>query len=342
MSLKFGLLFRPQDPPDAAHLGRKWEEIAEATVAAEAAGFGGVFLPEHHMRPDGYCPASLVGLSYLAARTSRIDLGTTVFLLPLYHPVHVAEQSALLDVLSGGRLRLGCGLGNFQPEYEMTGLDKRKQVPRYEAAIDIVQRLWDGEHVVHESEHFTVNARISPRPVGAQLWLGAASHVGVKRVARLGRRWIATNLHRSDVIGGWHRTMADAAASLGRPTPPTLLLRDGWIGDSLKDVEKDWWRSAREDHYFYLTQIPRFDEIGEPHLKGVKSVEDFSFDAHRRDRLVVGSANDCIEAIEALQAKIPFDYLVLTMRFATGPSQALTLEAIRRFGAEVIPHFTDR
>jgi alkanesulfonate monooxygenase SsuD/methylene tetrahydromethanopterin reductase-like flavin-dependent oxidoreductase (luciferase family) len=92
--MKFGLLFRPQDPPNAEHIGRRWQETLDAAQAAEEAGFDGVFVPEHHMMPDGYLPAPLVACGALAARTKRVDVGTTVFLLPYYNPIRMAAGPA--------------------------------------------------------------------------------------------------------------------------------------------------------------------------------------------------------------------------------------------------------
>ena len=78
-------------------------------------------------------------------RTKRIHVGTTVHLLPFYHPIHVAEATAMVDVLSNGRLRLGVGMANFEPEFELYGLNKKTQVSRFEECIDIVLRAWTGE-----------------------------------------------------------------------------------------------------------------------------------------------------------------------------------------------------
>jgi alkanesulfonate monooxygenase SsuD/methylene tetrahydromethanopterin reductase-like flavin-dependent oxidoreductase (luciferase family) len=137
--MKFGLLFRPQDPPAAENIGRRWQETLDAAEAAEEAGFDGVFVPEHHMMPDGYLPAPLVACGALAARTRRVDVGTTVFLLPYYNPVQVAEQAAMVDVISGGRMRLGCGLGALPEEFALYGIDPRTQISRFEEAIGLVR-----------------------------------------------------------------------------------------------------------------------------------------------------------------------------------------------------------
>src|SRR4051794_27191450 len=113
--MKFGILFRPQDPPDGARLVQRWEEILQAATVAEASGFDGVFVPEHHQMPDGYPPSVWGPLGALAAVTDRIDIGTTIQQLTYDHPIHVAEHAAMVDILSNGRLRLGCGMG-YLPE----------------------------------------------------------------------------------------------------------------------------------------------------------------------------------------------------------------------------------
>src|SRR3954453_4911090 len=116
--MRFGVQFRPQAPPDGARIVERWEEVIEASVIAEEAGFDGVFVPEHHMMADGYPPSPWAGLGAIAARTKRVHVGTGVYLLPLRHPLQAAEDAAMLDIVSNGRLRWGVGLGNYAPEYE--------------------------------------------------------------------------------------------------------------------------------------------------------------------------------------------------------------------------------
>jgi alkanesulfonate monooxygenase SsuD/methylene tetrahydromethanopterin reductase-like flavin-dependent oxidoreductase (luciferase family) len=103
--MRFGVLFMPQDPPDGRNIVQRWAEILDAAVVAEEAGFDGVFVPEHHMMPDGYLPSPLVACAALAARTKRVEIGTTIFLLPFYHPIQVAEAAAMVDIISNGRMR---------------------------------------------------------------------------------------------------------------------------------------------------------------------------------------------------------------------------------------------
>lgn len=341
--MKFGLLFRAQDPPDASNLTRRWKDILEAGQLAEEVGFDGLFLPEHHMMDDGYVPAPLVGLGALAAVTERVDLGTTIMLLPFYNPVQVAEHAAMVDVISGGRMILGVGVGNFEPEFELFGRTSKDQTKLFEESITIVQRLWKGEDVEHKSEFFDVKGRIRPLPKdGGRLWMGAMSFPGVRRAARFGAPWPCDPLHNIHVIKEWDDAYRAEGEAQGTSDSLSLaLLRDGWVADDLDQVERDWWPSIRAEHWFYFSQIPRWVLDREPLLQGVSSEEDFHFDKHRVDRLIVGSPDDCIASIRAFQEALGIDYLILSMRVAAGPSHELELEAIRRFGRDVIPAFKD-
>ncbi len=340
--MKFGVLFRPQDPPRAENLVRLWQEILQTAELAEDVGFDGVFLPEHHMMPDGYPPSPWPGLGALAARTSRVDIGTTIHLLPFEHPIHVAEHGAMADVISNGRLRLGVGMANFEPEFKLYGLDKSTQVSRFEEAIELVQRAWSGETIKHKGKHFTIDAEgpVTPLPIGAQLWVGAMSEPGVRRAARFGCQWPTDPLHNVDVMKYWTDLYRKFGEEFGTSEKLAVnLLRDGWVADSLEEVERVWWPKIRADHWFYFQQVPRWVAEREPFLQGVEKEEDFHFAKHRIDRLVVGSPDDCIATIQKFQEAIDMDYLILSFRVAQGPSHEETLECIRRFGKDVIPAF---
>jgi alkanesulfonate monooxygenase SsuD/methylene tetrahydromethanopterin reductase-like flavin-dependent oxidoreductase (luciferase family) len=338
--MKFGLLFKPMDPPDGKNLRRRWQETLEAGKAAEAAGFDGLFLPEHHMMPDGYPPSPWAPLGALAAITERVDVGTTVHLLPFEHPIHTAEHGAMVDVLSNGRLKLGVGMANFPAEFELYGLNPKTQVSRFEEAIDLVQRAWAGEDIDHEGKHFKVKGKISPLPENAELWLGAMSEPGVRRAAKFGCPWPTDPLHNIEVMKHWAGIYRAAAEEFGTSDKTSVvLLRDGWVADSLEDVERDWWPVIRAEHWFYFEKVPRWVAEFEPFIANIKSEEDFLFDQHHVDRLIVGSPRDCIEKIQKFKDELDMDYLIMSFREPHGPSFEAELECIERFGREVIPAF---
>ena len=338
--MKFGVLFRIQDPPHGERIGQRMRETIQASQVAEQAGFDGVFLPEHHMMDDGYLPNPFPLLGALAAATERVDIGTTVHLLPLHNPVVSAEAAAVVDQISGGRLRLGVGACNFKPEFELMGLEKKDQASRFEESLELLQRAWSGEELDHDGQFYHAHGRIRPPTVGAQLWIGAMSKVGVQRAARFGCPWPTDPLHNLAVLQHWTRIYRQTAVECGTEDKTSvLLLRDGWIADSLDEVEKDWWPYVRADHWMYFQKVPRFITELEPTLEGVAREEDFIFERHRLDRFVVGPADECIAAITNMHEKLDMDYLILTFRFANGPAHEQHLECIRRFGAEVIPAF---
>jgi len=338
--MRFGVLFMPQDPPDGANIVRRWEETLRAAEVAEESGFDGVFVPEHHMMPDGYLPSPLIACAALAARTKRVEIGTTIFLLPFYHPIQVAEAAAMVDVISNGRMRLGCGLGNFDPEFELFGMNKKDQVSRLEESLDLIQRAWAGEEIDHKGKNFTVKGRISPLPVAAQLWLGAMSDVGVRRAARFGLPWATDPLHNFDVLSDWAAAYREAGDVAGTTDKLRInVQRDAWVADSVDEVERVWWPHVRSDHWFYFNNVPRWVADREPFLAGITSENDFQFDRHRRDRMIVGAPEDCIEQLRTLDARLDVDYVFMRFRVANGPDHERELECIRRFGREVIPAF---
>jgi alkanesulfonate monooxygenase SsuD/methylene tetrahydromethanopterin reductase-like flavin-dependent oxidoreductase (luciferase family) len=340
--MKFGVLLRSQDPPNAENIVQRWQEQLRAAEVLEESGFDGVFVPEHHMMADGYLPNPWAALGAFAARTKRLEIGTTVHLLPFYHPIHVAEASAMVDVLSNGRLRMGVGMANFEPEFELFGLNKKTQVSRFEECIDLVLRAWSGEELDHHGKHFNVKGKVTPAPVSPELWIGAMSEPGVKRAARFGCKWCTDPLHNRDVMKYWDDLYRGFGEEYGTSDKlGTVLLRDGWVADSLDEVEKVWWPHVRAEHWFYFKQVPRWVLDREPLLANIKTEDDFKFDSHRRDRLVVGSPHDCIEQIKSYQEIMDLDYLILSFRVASGPTHEQELECLRRFGAEVIPAFKE-
>src|SRR3990170_5010778 len=105
-----------------------FEEVCAEAQLAEEVGFGSCMIAEHHQSLGGHFPSPLVWAAGIAARTTRIKIGPSVLLLPLYHPVHVAEDAAMVDIISGGRLILGLGIGYQDVDYAAFGMLPRERV----------------------------------------------------------------------------------------------------------------------------------------------------------------------------------------------------------------------
>ena len=122
-----------------------YDALLAQVTAAESLGFDSIWLTEHHFTDDGYLPALMPAAAAIAARTTRVTIGTYVLLAPFYHPLKLAEDAAFVDVLSHGRLRLGIGLGYRAEEFEGFGVPRKERLGRTLETIEIMKRAWTGE-----------------------------------------------------------------------------------------------------------------------------------------------------------------------------------------------------
>lgn len=179
---RFGVgLYTGQRPDGAAD----YSDVVPLAVAAEEAGFDSFWVSEHHGLPDGYLPSPLTLLAALAPVTERIELGTGVLLAPLHHPVRVAEDAAVVDLLSGGRLILGLGLGYAAHEYTTFGVDPATRGVRLAALVRALRTAWSGEPVSCDVLGLD-RVRVTPVPKRRiPIWLGGYAPRAVRRAGRL-------------------------------------------------------------------------------------------------------------------------------------------------------------
>jgi alkanesulfonate monooxygenase SsuD/methylene tetrahydromethanopterin reductase-like flavin-dependent oxidoreductase (luciferase family) len=193
--LTFGYLYDFRNPPPWR---RPWQELYAETLDTiawtEQAGFDGAWVPEHHLAEDGYMPAPLVALAAIAARTRRMRIGTGIALAPLYHPVRFAEECAVLDHLSGGRLEVGLAIGYRQRESRAYGADFTKRGRLFDEWLEVVTRLWAGDEVDFEGRFFNLQgARIMPPATRRiPLYIGSFTDKSMERVARYGDGFIGS------------------------------------------------------------------------------------------------------------------------------------------------------
>src|SRR3954447_25005765 len=160
--MRFGVYFDLRNP---AAWGRAWPQVyadaLDLAVEAERLGAGGVWLSEHHLFDDGYLSQPLTMAAALAARTSTVRIGTAVLVAPLRHPRHIAEEAAIVDLVSNGRLELALGAGYSVPEFQAFGADPAQRFDVTDATAAEVLRLWS-------------SGEITPPPVQASppVWLG--------------------------------------------------------------------------------------------------------------------------------------------------------------------------
>src|SRR5919109_4559603 len=196
MAVHIGIgLFTGQVPPGSKRtFTQEYREILDMVRLAETLGFESAWVSEHHGSGDGYMPSLLPTLAGFAAATDRIKLGTGVVLTPFHHPLRLAEDAAVVDLISGGRLILGLGLGWRDEEYRMFDVPVRERVRRTEETVDILRKAWTGDRFSHEGKAFRFeDVAVTPRPEregqdGEQppIYLGGFVEDAVRRAGRIG------------------------------------------------------------------------------------------------------------------------------------------------------------
>lgn len=174
---------------------------------AEELGFHSVWTTEHiivgaeAVDPYGRIYEPLVTLGWLAGQTQRIGLGTSVTLVPLHHPIHLAKQVATLAELSGGRFTLGVGMGWHEDEYKFMGIEFRRRGARADEAISLMRALWGGAREF-EGEHWAFSdATFEPLPARPpEIWVGGPSSRAVRRALELGDAWHPTRTTSPDDV----------------------------------------------------------------------------------------------------------------------------------------------
>lgn len=337
-----GFYLNVQAPPDGADLGRVYREAFETVELAEQLGFDAVFLPEHHQQPDGYLPSPFVFAAALLSRTERIRVHTGIHLLPLWHPMHVAEDIAVLDVLSDSRFVPGVGLGLVEEEFAQFGLDRRDAVSRFEEAIEIMRMAWSGDPVRFAGRQFVIDGiSVHPKPLSPPpIFVGAMSDRSVRRAGRIGDGWLTDPLHGFESLQRWASIYREEAAKSDRPDR-IWVQRDCGIASDDGDVVEQWAPHLEADWRFYfelgLFSSGRFNPRAEKWISAVESPDELTFDRLRDRRVIAGTPDHVLNDLLQLDEQLMPEGLCFRFRFPHGPSHEWTMRAIQLFGETVLP-----
>jgi probable F420-dependent oxidoreductase len=176
--------------------GSSPERIRRVAEGAEKLGFDSVWATEHiivgpeAVDPFGRVYDPLVTLGWIAGWTHRIGLGSSILLLPLHHPMHLAKEVATLQELSGGRFTLGVGMGWHKAEFEFMGVQFEGRGARGDEALRLMRALWNGEHDFEGQYWSFHNATSEPHPSPQpEIWVGGSSNRAIRRARELGGVW---------------------------------------------------------------------------------------------------------------------------------------------------------
>jgi probable F420-dependent oxidoreductase len=172
------------------------ETLTTTARLAEDSGFDSIWASDHVLTPReheryGNAADIIVTLSYMAAITKRVELGTGVLLLPMRNPLVIAKQFATLDVFSGGRTILGVGVGWLEEEFRFMNADFGQRGKRMDEYIEILRKLWTEDDPVHEGTYSFNGVISNPKPTRVPpIYIGGESDAAIKRAARIGDGWI--------------------------------------------------------------------------------------------------------------------------------------------------------
>ncbi|MGV9303252.1 MULTISPECIES: LLM class flavin-dependent oxidoreductase [unclassified Nonomuraea] len=322
----------------------------ELIELAEELGFHGVRLAEHHFRDYGVVPNLFTLLAHAAARTERIRLGTGIVVLPLHNPVHVAEEAALVDVLSGGRLDLGIGRGYQSFEFEGFGIDLAEARDRFNEALEVILGLWTQESFQHEGKFYrTGEVSLTPRPLQTPHPPIHVAAVSPETVTMYGERGLPI---LADPAAPFRKVVKAAETwreSAGTATADLVVARSVYVAPTVEQARED---QARFEAAFDRSRIfnersapidPKtgkaaqgFEYYQDRYLKGGSVSNDFRWEQLE----VIGDPARVIEQIGVLKAA---GFSTLLCDF--GSTRPMPLEEMKKvmrfFATEVIPAFQE-
>jgi len=199
--LRIGVCYDFRNPPDSGRSNpRLYDEILEQVRWLDALGADLVWFTEHHFVDDGYLPSWVPVAGAMAAVTERVRFGTDICLMPFNHPLRLAEDLAVLDNLSGGRVELGLGMGYAPHEFRGFGIPRRRRLSLMNEGIEVLQRCFRGERFSYRGQRFQLeDVVVTPnyvQPGGPPLWVAAMSEGGAARAAHYDTNFLPQGLKR--------------------------------------------------------------------------------------------------------------------------------------------------
>jgi alkanesulfonate monooxygenase SsuD/methylene tetrahydromethanopterin reductase-like flavin-dependent oxidoreductase (luciferase family) len=231
--MKFGILQFFSWPDRRQPIASVYARALDRIAIMDDSGYDAVWLTEHHFNDYSVCPSIPVMGAYAAARTKRLRIGTGVTLAGFYNPLRLAEEIALLDILSGGRVNWGAGRGFDAKEFEAFGVTMEESADRFHEVVDIVVKAWQNDRISHHGRYFSyADVEVLPKPLqqpNPPVFVAASSPAALGWAASRGYSVLmgphATDSQLSEARRNYLSALATAGHSImGRQTPIARLL----------------------------------------------------------------------------------------------------------------------
>ena len=329
----FGLWYDFRQRLPLGDYARFYAECLEEIEEGEGLGFAGVWLSEHHFVDDGYLPSPLVVAAAIAARTTSMTIGTNVLLLPMHHPLRVAEDATVADLISGGRFVLGVGQGYVQHEFEILGFNRKYRPSLFEEGIGVIRHALEHGRTGYRGTRWSFDdLPFEPRPQGKlPLYVGAFADPAIDRAARLADGFLAST--GGGAFGETYRKVRAALERHGRADKEFPYVASGVVF-----VDEDAGRAREIVGPSIAYQRTRYAEWGtdreKPRPEPIRE-EDLPW-----ERYLVGTPEEVADALVRLYEEAPYDQLCFWGRLP-GVTHEEALQNMRLFSSEVVPRVRD-
>jgi alkanesulfonate monooxygenase SsuD/methylene tetrahydromethanopterin reductase-like flavin-dependent oxidoreductase (luciferase family) len=339
--MNFGTFLLMQSP-SARSSREMYARAVEMAQSAETLGFHNIWLAEHHFSTYGYLSRPVQLATYIAARTTRIRVGTAVIVVPLHHPLVVAEEIATLAVLAGDRLDIGLGRGYQHYEFERFGLELESGRARWEESVDIILKALAGGSFGYEGKLFKIpETMIFPQLEGARppIWITAQSPDSIEGAVRRGFNVLTGGFGVPvERMAEFRRLFERTVAEVKPPTPLAVgVQRAVYVTQSGADARAAA-EEARWNMRVTLSLRNHYERVEGGRAIPVPAPTEPDVDDLLDRFLVIGTPETCVRQIQRLQRDVGITHFNCSFWFGD-LDQARVLRSMALFAREVMPAF---
>ena len=342
--MKFGLSFSVVVPPDGP---LSWSQVAQDMVRlapeVEALGFDSLHVLEHHFQKDGWNPSPLLTLAAVSAVTTTLGLTTDILVATLYNPVKLAEDTAVLDNLSNGRLTLGVAPGYVSEEFAGLMVPFENRVRRFEECMDIIQAAWTQEEFSYDGEFFKIPpTSLMPRPLQnphPPIWYGVSGPKMLKKAAERNALFVGSPRHTVPELKEHVSAYRVACDEVGFKPADLPIGRGLFIAPSRQEAIDIAGPAVT---HLFRELYARNSAEGARELRsddGTLIVDSNAVDFETfQERYIIGTPDDAIERIQQLRDEVGMTELVAWTQLP-GISGDQAIASARLLAKQVIPEF---
>ena len=323
-------------------------EIRDQAILADKLGMHSTWIGEHHFDSLGVNSRPDLVLANVAAQTKHVRLAPAVSVLPLHHPIHVAECWATLDVLSGGRVDFATGRGYDRHEYAPFGTDFMASAEIFEEGIDVVLKAWNSPGPwSHQGRYYKIpEMQITPKPVQKPIpfYVASFSKTSLDMAAKRGLNIIYAPFAAGMVFGGLDKAVAtyrEACERAGNKPGRAMCSYFIFIADDAK--QEDYGRETQMDYFNHcvLPAFPQKPEDAPPTMQYFMKIVDILKHMKKEDlserSILLGPPAKIIDTLKKVE-KSGVDEVILYFNVGRKP-HPLVMEQMHRFMEEIAPHF---